>query len=182
MRRILESVFFTFCLGGICGCSILLDPTDCTTDTDCPSGRCQEGICLQDVPEADAMQSFDMGADRCGDHSGHFLADGSLPDRNNNHDDGHRRRSRGDQPPTCVLEPQPVDSREATLEIQITDLDSELENQTVLVNDMEVILDAEASDLSVSRGRHKRICSVCSYRYADLSRPAHNYFDRTPLG
>ena len=44
------------------GCSILLDPTNCTSDSECSVGVCTSGVCITNpqIPDDDAS-SIDQG-------------------------------------------------------------------------------------------------------------------------
>ncbi len=137
---------------GAAGCSVLLDPDNCSSDDECNGGICQEGICVgggevpADMePEPDnRVDPPDVAVDMAPD----MLPDVAQPDVGV--DMAPDLAPPDPIGPTCGLtaDPdgeRPTDADEVSLTAEVTDLDTALDALTVTLGGEPLPLDGEST-------------------------------------
>lgn len=132
------------------GCSLLLDPTSCTSDSECLIGVCTSGVCVNHMqsPVEDAS-TVDQGQDS-------IDAEGLLDMMNGDSDASLTDvmppvdmmtpiadQMRPDAPPSCEITAQNTitSASEVQLTIAVSDSDTPIDELVVLVNGAELSVD-----------------------------------------
>ena len=128
------------------GCSLVLDPTECSSDSDCNDGRCVSGVCVIDVVAPDIeISPEDMSLQDTALEPDMQIADSALADAEPMEDMMLLTPDMmvPNEPPTCVIitEAELVGGQEALITLRVTDSDDPVAGLEVSFNDTELTLD-----------------------------------------
>jgi len=130
------------------GCSALLDPDNCQSDSDCNGGVCTDGICVGDILAPDMASSVDMSmeiGDAVVETDSATAEDAALTDTAMPEPDAGTADMAVSQPPSCDLMVAEALTAESAVEISITvqDADDELPALETTLNGEPIRLGAD---------------------------------------